>query len=361
MKYYCYELQIIDLINLIKTRKIDLSPSYQRNFIWNRKDQQMLIDSILKGYPLPNFFIYKKNDGNLEMVDGQQRARTIYRFYENEFKNIDKKEFKDINQSYFNNYKLVVIELYELSPQESLEQFYTLVNKQGKHLNPAEVNRAEYHDSKFMVLVQNIMEMQQLIDLDIFSYSTINRMNDRSLIEEVMAYLFYGITDKRKSVERLFEVSLSDSDVSKKRIEFEKILNRITILNGIRAINTTRFKQRNDFYSLCCFINEHINDSIELLKTQYEILVYFNDKEYIRPTNNSCETFKNYALNCVTQSNSKEARIRRLEILNHILYVKEINDNKDIYDIIAFLSNEYPNIEYKEVGGYKFIDLNKLL
>ena len=46
-----------------------MRPPYQRNFIWTPKDQRLLVDSIYKGYPLPNFFILKNEDGKYEMVD----------------------------------------------------------------------------------------------------------------------------------------------------------------------------------------------------------------------------------------------------------------------------------------------------
>ena len=49
------------------------------------------------------------------------------------------------------------------------------------------------------------MDIQQLIELDIFTDKTKLRMNDRGLIEEIVAYLFYGITEKRNAVENLFE------------------------------------------------------------------------------------------------------------------------------------------------------------
>ena len=58
---------------MMNENKINLRPPYQRNFIWPTKDQKFLIESIKKGYPLPNFFILDNGNGNYEMLDGQQR------------------------------------------------------------------------------------------------------------------------------------------------------------------------------------------------------------------------------------------------------------------------------------------------
>ena len=47
MKYTIKSWSIQEMYKLIKDNKINLRPSYQRNFVWNKKDQQLLIDSKL--------------------------------------------------------------------------------------------------------------------------------------------------------------------------------------------------------------------------------------------------------------------------------------------------------------------------
>ena len=192
MKFTIKTITISQLIEWIKTDRINLHPPYQRNFIWSSKDQKLLIDSIMKGYPLPNFFIYRKNDDTYDMVDGQQRATTISKYVKGDFADSGKNFYKDIDQDKFMSYILNVTEVYDIDTPngESLEDFYSLVNKRGVHLNPAEVNKAQYHDAPFMVLVNELMDLQGLSDLDIFSTKTVQRMNDRSLIEELVAFLF---------------------------------------------------------------------------------------------------------------------------------------------------------------------------
>ena len=84
MNYSIKSLTIKSLIEMIEGGNLDLSPSYQREFIWSLKDQKELIKTIQKVYPLPNLFINKLENGSFEMVDGQQRSRSIYRHYKDE-------------------------------------------------------------------------------------------------------------------------------------------------------------------------------------------------------------------------------------------------------------------------------------
>ena len=202
MKYSNVEWTIGQLMELIDSNRINLRPPYQRNFIWSPKDQKLLIESLYKGYPLPNFFILKNKDNTYEMVDGQQRAITIHKFLNNEFADLHKKYYREYVANPFIDYKLNIVLLEDFKDGiESKEEFFYLVNKRGVQLNPSEVNHAYYHDTDFMKLVNRMSEYQSLIELDIFTDKTALRMNDRSLIEELAAYQFKGITDKRNAVE----------------------------------------------------------------------------------------------------------------------------------------------------------------
>lgn len=341
MRYSNLEWTIGDLLDLIESKRINLRPPYQRNFIWSSKDQKLLIDSIRKGYPLPNFFILKNKDNTYEMVDGQQRAITICRFIKNEFRDSSKHYYKDYDENTFINYKLNVVLLEDFNgTTETKEEFFYLVNKRGVQLNPSEVNHAYYHDTDFMNLVNRMSEYQPLIDLDIFTDKTIMRMNDRSLVEELAAYLIKGITDKRNAVEELFESKIESGVSDSQFIRFCKIINRINTIQDIKPINETRYKQRNDFYTLFCYVDSHISDSISVLKEQYKILVYISDNGIISPSNDDYDLFKEYAINCVSQSNSKRARELRLSFFEKMLANVSDEANEEQLQLIDFANNE---------------------
>lgn len=359
MRYQNLEWTIRELMSLIDENKINLRPPYQRNFIWPTKDQKFLIESIKKGYPLPNFFILDNGNGNYEMLDGQQRAVTIHKFINNEFADLDRKLYKDFPQDSLMDYKLNIVLLDGLNEEyESKEEFFYLVNKRGVQLNPSEVNHAYYHDSDFMQLVIRMSEYQPLIDLDIFTDKTKLRMNDRSLIEEIAAYLFKGISDKRNAVEDLFKAKIAREDVDMKFDKFCRIIDRIKSTLSIKPINETRYKQRNDFYTLFCFIDKHISDSIELFELQYRILVFISESGLISPSNESYNLFKEYAINCVSQSNSKKAREARLLFFEELLANRNECINNTQGQLIRYIEVERENrINISKIDGYLMINI----
>ena len=142
MEYNIKEFSIRELISLIDKNHIDLNPSYQRNFIWKTDDQMSLIDTIIAGFPLPSFFVYEKKDGLFELIDGQQRTKTIYKFIKGELKSSKEtgsKYFTDLKQDDLLNYKLPFIVLKNINNENVLNNFYVLINKKGIHLNTSEI------------------------------------------------------------------------------------------------------------------------------------------------------------------------------------------------------------------------------
>ena len=85
------------LFSEIDTGKIKI-PKFQRDFVWGKEQTAKLIDSIIKGYPIGTFILWKtrdelrhfKNIGNIELpetpkgdavnyvLDGQQRITSLY-------------------------------------------------------------------------------------------------------------------------------------------------------------------------------------------------------------------------------------------------------------------------------------------
>lgn len=65
--------------------KYKVDHTYQRPVdAWSKLDKQCLIDTILKGEPIPIFFMnYKSDEEKFYIVDGQQRLHCIQEFYDN--------------------------------------------------------------------------------------------------------------------------------------------------------------------------------------------------------------------------------------------------------------------------------------
>ena len=126
---------------------LDIRPPYQREFIYNEKEQQAVINTVLNGYPLNVMYWVKRSDDAecpYEVMDGQQRTLSLCEYVANVFA-VDFKNFAnqpaDIRKQIL-DYKLTVY-VCEGGESEKLAWFKT-INIAGKPLNEQEIRNAVY-------------------------------------------------------------------------------------------------------------------------------------------------------------------------------------------------------------------------
>ncbi len=86
------------LMALLKEQMLKANPEYQRGVVWSDIQKKKLVDSILRGYPIPLIYLHhitRKIDDmqrdDLEIVDGQQRINAIHTFIEGGIRLFDPK------------------------------------------------------------------------------------------------------------------------------------------------------------------------------------------------------------------------------------------------------------------------------
>src|ERR1043165_5976242 len=65
--------------------KLDIRPPYQREFIYKDKQRNAVIDSVRKEFPLNVMYWAVRNDGQYEVIDGQQRTLSICQYVNGDF------------------------------------------------------------------------------------------------------------------------------------------------------------------------------------------------------------------------------------------------------------------------------------
>lgn len=114
---------IMNFRDLARTDKIDLNPSYQRDVVWSNKDSVQLIDSILRGIPLPSVIFLQGEDGKYQIVDGKQRVTTILRFIGAHPEGMKFVKSKNVNLDEFNDNFAKFIRKFHVTPKELSENF----------------------------------------------------------------------------------------------------------------------------------------------------------------------------------------------------------------------------------------------
>lgn len=127
--------------------KLDIRPPYQREFIYKDQQRDAVIDTVIKGFPLNVMYWAVREDGNYEVIDGQQRTISIAQFVEGDFA-FNNRYFHNLQEDekqQILNYKLTVY-LCSGTDSEKLEWFKT-INIAGEELTQQELRNAVYSGS----------------------------------------------------------------------------------------------------------------------------------------------------------------------------------------------------------------------
>lgn len=152
---------IEDIRKNIKTIEF---PEYQREpIVWSLIKKQRLIDSILRDFDIASIYLFRKEDGTFDCIDGRQRINAIMSYLgENEidtedngfhlkisneifddagkFQGVDDKRFSVLQpewQDKIKNYKINVVEIYSVDNEEELNLLFLRLQL-GSILNAGE-------------------------------------------------------------------------------------------------------------------------------------------------------------------------------------------------------------------------------
>lgn len=148
-------------------------PDYQRDSEqWDYRKQSLFIESLLNNLTIPAFFFCEGEDLNDEVVDGQQRLSTIWKFYKNDLTMSanDKvsyiapqsilysgKKIKDLDkklQRIFLSYPLTIIYLPKDLKLETKLEIFRRINEGGTPLSGQDIRLAYYSESKSVTLIR---------------------------------------------------------------------------------------------------------------------------------------------------------------------------------------------------------------
>ncbi len=129
--------------------KLNIRPKYQREFVYDEKQKQAVIDTIFKNFPLNVMYWVLNEDGTYELLDGQQRTLSICSYFAGEFfVNVDNalKAFTNLTpdqRERFLDYQLQIYICENGTDQEKLDWF-RIINIAGERLTEQELLNAVY-------------------------------------------------------------------------------------------------------------------------------------------------------------------------------------------------------------------------
>lgn len=276
---------VSDFLSWQRQGTLVLSPSFQRRSVWRKGAKSYLIDTILRGLPVPVIIMRDQNtdldtfEPKREIVDGQQRLRTLLSFIEpssiNDFntsidaftisrahnKKLANKTFSELNalqKQRILDYEFSVHILPSKVGDREVLEIFARMNATGEKLNDQELRNAEYFgEFKSLMFKLASEQLDRWRDWRIFTENNISRMQEVELTSEFGILCIRGISDKKKTtINKIYtdyDEDLESADEIQKRIRntFEVIDENFSVL-----ISKSVFKKKTLFYSLFASIYE---------------------------------------------------------------------------------------------------------
>ena len=90
-------------------------PEYQRKYRWSKKQVEELAVSLIRDLPIPPIYTFRNENGQLEILDGQQRIMSLYFYYIGKFFRNSKKsvfDYRDLDIENSINFETALEEKY---------------------------------------------------------------------------------------------------------------------------------------------------------------------------------------------------------------------------------------------------------
>jgi hypothetical protein len=184
------------LIEDVREKRLIPRPEFQRRLVWNNKDKNRFIETVLKGYPFPEIYIaagevdLDTGAGIELLVDGQQRITTLTEYFTagQSFKlETGIEPYASLTaeaKKLFLDYPVAVRYLGNLSIGE-IKEIFRRINSTSYSLNEMEVNNAIYQ-GEFRQCAQQIADEEFFQKHGIFNSREMRRMADVSYVITLM-------------------------------------------------------------------------------------------------------------------------------------------------------------------------------
>jgi hypothetical protein len=353
---------IHDFIQMQDSGHLNLEPSFQRESVWNLKDQQGLIQSILDGYPIPSIFLFERfENGALiyDVLDGKQRLEAIFAFvgargfskkgFEVSYRLAGQEEAEDCNfgllrkQDSEAHHSLLAYEIQTTHVTGELSdiiRLFVLINSTGKALTRQEKAQAKYFKSRFLLKAKELAETHQAFFNSIISKEQKKRMKDVELVGELLASILNcGPIDKKKALDQaIANDTLSAGALPTATSGFNATIRNIENIfpDGLKQ---TRFAKISEFYSLFMVLwqlredgaivgkktGEHARDALLFLTTGVDaVKILLDEGKGIGPDQ---QIFWQYYSSVREGTDSRRNRDIRAKILRQA--VGDIFEQKD--------------------------------
>jgi hypothetical protein len=256
------------LKNTLDAGQLTLKPPYQRNPVWSTPQKAALIDTLLRGYPVPEIYLQEtvdaKGSEHHYVVDGQQRIRACLEFVQGDF-HLDPEAspeygevaFEDLDpaaQQQIYAYKFIVRVMPNV-PEEEIRFIFKRLNQNVVALNRQELRHSTYWGA-FIQSMENLASDEFWTESGIFSANDFRRMLDVEYVSELAVGWLQGFQNKKDSLDKWY-AAYEEEFPGRTDLEatFASVIGELR--HVLPEMRRTRWRNKSDSYSVFLVFAEH--------------------------------------------------------------------------------------------------------
>ena len=206
--------------------KLNIRPAFQREFIYNEKERNAVIDTIIKGFPLNVMYWCDDGSGNYELLDGQQRTISVCQYVNSDF-SINNRAFHNLTQTEKDqilDYKLMIY-VCKGNDKEKLDWFMT-INIAGEKLYPQELRNAIY-TGEWLTSAKKYFSKTGCAAYNIGNKLLSGALNRQDYLQTAIEWI--ALTEDT-SIEGYMSAHQHDSSAATMWIYFQSVINWVNTL-----------------------------------------------------------------------------------------------------------------------------------
>jgi hypothetical protein len=254
---------IADFLEWHRSDLLELSPDFQRRAVWSEKAKSYLIDTIIRGRPIPKILLSQRLEASRTLrvvVDGQQRLRAILEFVNGDFAISRAHNKEKAGQRYstmtegerkgFLQYELGVDVLFDLAYQDLLDIF-ARINSYTVTLNQQEKLNAQYLGYfKQTAFALGLKYVDYFLRASALTKAKVTRMGEAELAGDMLVALVAGV-QTNKSIEQYYKKYEEDAGpLEKAADQFDGVMSYVGSIYPPEELAETNWARVHLFYTL---------------------------------------------------------------------------------------------------------------
>jgi hypothetical protein len=202
-------ISIKTLLSERNLKRINYTPYYQRNYVWDNIKQTFFIESVILGTEIPPLILFKSGM-SIEVIDGRQRFETLKRFKDNDLilstkgllslPALGRKSFNTLNQTIQNTFWDTNIRVFEFeiinepSLEDSIEdkikkEIFRRYNTGITPLTAVEIDNAKYDGDNLSNLIEEELDKDKTFYQNVKNCFFYNDDENADLLSQMVNYL----------------------------------------------------------------------------------------------------------------------------------------------------------------------------